>query len=75
MSCLLEQLSPMPVPVDELIRRRRLPAAAVSAVLLDLELAGRLERQPGRRVTLIQILEGSRTKKYIVYKHGTVALL
>jgi DNA processing protein len=51
--CLLEQLSPKPVPVDELIRRCRLPPAVVSAVLLDGELASRLERQPGHQVALI----------------------
>jgi DNA processing protein len=53
MSQLLEQLSPTPVPVDELIRQCRLPPAVVGAVLLDLELAGRLERQPGHQVALI----------------------
>jgi predicted Rossmann fold nucleotide-binding protein DprA/Smf involved in DNA uptake len=47
MFCLLEQLSPRPVPVDELVRPCRLPPAVVSPrVLLDLELAERLERQP-----------------------------
>ncbi|HXZ01347.1 MAG TPA: DNA-processing protein DprA [Stellaceae bacterium] len=49
----LEHLSPAPVPVDELIRQCRLPAAVVSAVLLDLELAGRLERQAGHQVALV----------------------
>jgi DNA processing protein len=53
MSQLLERLSPTPVPVDELIRQCRLPPAVVSAVLLDLELAGRPERQPGHQVALI----------------------
>jgi predicted Rossmann fold nucleotide-binding protein DprA/Smf involved in DNA uptake len=53
MSQLLEQLSPTPVPVDELIRQCRLPPAVVSAVLRDLELAGRLARQPGHQVALI----------------------
>ena len=53
MSRVLEQLSPDPVPVDELVRQCRLPAAVVAAVLLDLELAGRLERQPGNLVALV----------------------
>jgi DNA processing protein len=52
MARVLEQLSPTPVPVDELVRQCRLPPAVVSAVLLDLELAGRLERQPGHQVAL-----------------------
>ncbi|MGO8914978.1 MAG: DNA-processing protein DprA [Stellaceae bacterium] len=53
MGRVLEHLSPAPVPVDELIRHCRLPAAIVTSVLLDLELAGRLERQAGHQVALI----------------------
>jgi DNA processing protein len=49
----LEQLSPAPVAVDELMRQCHLSAATVSAVLLELELAGRLERHPGNRVSLL----------------------
>ncbi|WP_343519080.1 DNA-processing protein DprA [Sphingomonas sp.] len=45
-------LGPVPVPVDELIRQAGLPAAAVQLVLLELELAGRLERHAGGRVSL-----------------------
>ncbi len=52
MSRVLEHLSPSPVAVDELIRQCRLPAPVVTAVLLDLELAGRLERQAGQQVAL-----------------------
>ncbi len=48
----LECLSPSPVPVDEIIRRCQLSAAAVSLVLLELELAGRLERHSGNQVSL-----------------------
>lgn len=46
-------LGPVPVPVDELIRQARLPAAMVQLVLLELELAGRLERHAGGRVSLV----------------------
>ena len=53
MSCLLDQLSPTPVPVDELIRQCRLSLAVVSAVLLDLELAGSWSANPGHQVALI----------------------
>ncbi|MFO1057594.1 MAG: DNA-processing protein DprA [Dongiaceae bacterium] len=49
----LARLSPSPVAVDELLRQCHLSAATVSAVLLDLELAGRLERHPGNRVSLL----------------------
>ena len=53
LSRVLEHLSPHPVPVDELVRQCRLPAAVVTSVLLDLELAGRLERQAGHQVALV----------------------
>jgi DNA processing protein len=43
----------VPVPVDELIRQSALPGAAVQLVLLELELAGRLERHAGGRVSLL----------------------
>ncbi|WP_447727979.1 DNA-processing protein DprA [Sphingomonas koreensis] len=46
-------LGPVPVPVDELIRQAGVPAAAVQLVLLELELAGRLERHAGGRASLI----------------------
>ncbi len=46
-----ELLGPVPVPVDELVRQSGAPAAVVSLVLLELELAGRLERHAGGRVS------------------------
>lgn len=45
-----EKLGPAPVEVDELVRQCGASAAAVLTVLLELELAGRIERQPGNRV-------------------------
>ncbi|HTG38232.1 DNA-processing protein DprA [Sphingomonas sp.] len=45
-------LGPVPVPVDELIRQSGRPPAIVQTVLLELELAGRLERHAGARVSL-----------------------
>jgi DNA processing protein len=44
-------LSHAPVAVDELIRQSGLPAGVVQMVLLELELAGRLERHAGGRVS------------------------
>ena len=41
-----------PLSVDELVRRCDAPLAEVQAVLLELELEGRLDRHPGNRVTL-----------------------
>ena len=45
-------LGPVPLPVDELVRQTGLPPAIVQTVLLELELAGRLERHAGGRVSL-----------------------
>jgi DNA processing protein len=47
----IEQLlSPVPVPVEELVRQSGLAASAVTAQLTDLELEGRLVRHSGGRV-------------------------
>ena len=46
-------LSSSPVAVDELVRDCQLSAPLVRIVLLELELAGRIERQAGHRVALI----------------------
>ncbi|THD35997.1 MAG: DNA-protecting protein DprA [Sphingomonas sp.] len=45
-------LGPVPVATDELIRQSGLPSAVVATILLELELAGRLERHAGGRVSL-----------------------
>lgn len=45
-------LGPVPVAIDELIRQSGLPPATVALVLLELELAGRIERHAGGRVSL-----------------------
>lgn len=44
-------LGPVPVAVDELVRQSGCAASVVSLVLLELELAGRLERHAGGRVS------------------------
>ena len=46
-------LSPEPTLVDDLVRRCQLSAATVMAVLLELEVAGRVETMPGHRVALL----------------------
>ncbi|MBV8977510.1 MAG: DNA-protecting protein DprA [Alphaproteobacteria bacterium] len=46
-----EALGPAPVDVDELIRLCKAPAAAVLTVLLEMELAGRVARHSGNRVS------------------------
>ena len=49
---LADCLSPAPTPVDDLVREFGDDSATVAAALLELELAGRLERHPGNRVAL-----------------------
>ncbi len=49
---ILERLGPTPVAVDELVRQCQLSAAAVATLLLELELAGTVERHPGNLVSL-----------------------
>jgi DNA processing protein len=46
-------LGPTPVPIDDLIRLSGSSAAIVRTVLLELELAGRLERHGGGLVSLV----------------------
>ena len=48
-----EKLGPNPAPVDEIVRQCHLSPAMVLNVLLELELAGRLGRQPGGQVYLL----------------------
>jgi DNA processing protein len=47
-----ELLGPSPVEIDELVRQCGATVPAVLTVLLELELAGRLHRLPGSRVSL-----------------------
>jgi DNA processing protein len=52
LNLILESLGPTPVAVDELVRQCQLTASAVATLLLELELAGRVERHPGNLVSL-----------------------
>jgi DNA processing protein len=47
-----ELLGPSPVPVDEIIRLSGAPSGAVQRALLELDLAGRLDRHAGGRVSI-----------------------
>ena len=47
-----ELLGPAPVEIDELVRQVGATPAAILTVILELELAGRLTRHPGNRVSL-----------------------
>jgi DNA processing protein len=48
----LEALGPTPVEIDEVIRFTGVSARSVHVILLELELAGRIERHAGQRVSL-----------------------
>jgi DNA processing protein len=47
-----ELLGPAPVEIDELARQTKAPVQAVLTVILELEIAGRIERHRGNRVSL-----------------------
>jgi DNA processing protein len=49
---IISLLGPTPVSIDDLIRMSGTPASIVRTILLELELAGRLERQGGGLVSL-----------------------
>lgn len=48
----LGMLGPAPVDIDVLVRESGVDAATVAVVLIELDLAGRLERHPGHRVAM-----------------------
>ena len=50
---IIAALGATPAAVDELIRQCQVSPAVLATVLMDLELAGRLERLPGNRVALV----------------------
>lgn len=49
----LEKLGAVPVEVDDVVRQTGLTPAEVLTILLELELAGRVDRQPGNKVSLV----------------------
>ena len=51
----LEALGPCPVGIDEIIHHTGLSPAQVFLVLLELDLAGRIERHAGDTVSLLQV--------------------
>ena len=50
---LMEALGPTPVSVDELVAHTGLHPAQVSVILMELDLAGRIERHSGGAVSLV----------------------
>jgi DNA processing protein len=53
---IIELLGPTPVPIDDLVRLSGSSPAVVRVVLLELELAGRLERHGGALVSLLSAI-------------------
>ena len=51
---ILDHLSFSPLAVDELIRACHMSIPVVQTILLELELAGRIKRSAGNRVSLVQ---------------------
>jgi len=52
-SLVIEALGPTPVELDEIIRFTSARPAAVRLVLIELDLAGRIEHHPGGRISLV----------------------
>ncbi len=52
-ACIVNLLGPSPIGIDDLVRMAGLSPAMVRTVLLELELAGRLERHGGGMVSLL----------------------
>lgn len=50
---IVQLLGPSPVSIDDLVRQSGLPIRSVQMTLLELEIAGRLERHGGNAVSLI----------------------
>jgi DNA processing protein len=50
---LVDLLGPSPVAIDDLVRQSGLPIRTVQTTLLELEIAGRLERHGGNAVSLL----------------------
>jgi DNA processing protein len=50
---LIDLLGPTPVAVDELVRQSGQAPATVQLVLLELELAGRIERHAGAKISIV----------------------
>ncbi|MCT4655366.1 MAG: DNA-processing protein DprA [Cohaesibacter sp.] len=51
---LISSLSPTPIAIDELVRQSSMPLSQVQMILLELDLAGRLERHGNQAVSLIR---------------------
>jgi DNA processing protein len=51
----IELLGTSPTMVDDVVRRCQFSPAAALSVLLELELAGRVEMLPGHRVALVTV--------------------
>lgn len=51
-SKVIDALGPTPVEVNDIIRHTQLPPSSVYLVMLELDIAGRLQRHPGGLISL-----------------------
>ncbi len=54
---LAQLLGPSPVSIDELARQSGLPVRTVQMTLLELELAGRIERHGGNAMSIVTVAD------------------
>jgi DNA processing protein len=53
-------LGPAPVSIDDLARQSGLPIRTIHMALLELELAGRIERHGGNAVSIVEVAQHRR---------------
>ena len=61
-NCIMENISRTPIDIDELLNWCHVSAQEISAAILELELAGLIQRHYGNRITNIK-----RLKTFIKY--------
>ena len=67
-------LGPTPVLIDDLVRLSGSPPAIVRTILLELELAGRLERPGGARLGIIGLAEATYLPRALVFSASKRAI-
>ncbi len=59
---ILARLNLIPVAIDDIIRDSQMPTSGVLTILLELELAGKIDRHPGNKVSLSSETVGNNLK-------------
>ncbi|MDX1949038.1 MAG: DNA-processing protein DprA [Rickettsiales bacterium] len=47
---ILDYLSSSPIEIDEIFRKFQIPASKINSIILELEITGQINRQPGNRI-------------------------